>query len=73
VLNHIDENGIINDSAGSRVRSAGSMRDEMSDIEMAKEPKRRGVGYLIPESVIDHVPTLYATHIWNNIPWHELT
>jgi len=43
------------------------MRDEMSDIEMAKDPKQRGVSYLIPESVVDHVPTLYATHIWNNI------
>jgi len=23
---------------------------------------------LIPSAIVDHVPTLYATHIWNNIP-----
>jgi hypothetical protein len=21
-----------------------------------------------PEEIVDHVPTLYSTHIWNNIP-----
>jgi triacylglycerol lipase len=23
---------------------------------------------IIPSAIVDHVPTLYATHIWNNIP-----
>jgi len=23
---------------------------------------------LIPEAIVDHVPILYSTHIWNNIP-----
>jgi triacylglycerol lipase len=67
-LKHIDEDGIISDSAGGRVRTADSTRSEMSGIEKATRPARRGVGYLIPESIVDHVPTLYATHIWNNIP-----
>ena len=22
----------------------------------------------IPQGILDHVPLLYATHIWNNIP-----
>ena len=67
-LKHIDENGIINDSADGRVRTADSKRREMSDVESTTGPTRRGVGYLIPDNIVDHVPTLYATHIWNNIP-----
>jgi hypothetical protein len=31
-------------------------------------PHAGGLNVLIPEAVVDHVPTLYATHIWNNIP-----
>jgi hypothetical protein len=27
-----------------------------------------GIDALIPEAIADHVPILYATHIWNNIP-----
>ena len=23
---------------------------------------------LIPSALVDHVPTLYATHVWNNLP-----
>jgi pimeloyl-ACP methyl ester carboxylesterase len=68
VLKHIDENGIINDSADGRVGKADSISGETSDIGSATGPTRRGVGYLIPDNIVDHVPTLYATHIWNNIP-----
>jgi len=31
------------------------------------ETSRRGVFNLIPDELKDHVPVLYAIHIWNNL------
>ena len=55
----IDGNGIVQDNLP---------HGRVSDVANSMDQVRHGLAHLIPERVVDHVPTLYATHIWNNIP-----
>jgi len=55
--------------------SQGLLRDGEEEPEetgsasgSSEIPHAGGLNVLIPGAVVDHVPTLYATHIWNNIP-----
>jgi len=41
---------------------------QVSDVANSIGQARHGFGHLIPDFIVDHVPVLYATHIWNNIP-----
>jgi triacylglycerol lipase len=58
-LKYIDRSGIV---------SNNSSQDGASNIANSPGHIRRGFGHLIPDCAVDHVPTLYATHVWNNIP-----
>ena len=58
-LKFIDGNGIVHET---------SNHGEGPDIANSMRQIRRGFAHLIPDFIVDHVPTLYATHIWNNIP-----
>jgi triacylglycerol lipase len=58
-LKFIDGNGIIHDN------SSGG---EVLEIANATGQIRHGFAHLIPDFIVDHVPILYATYIWNNIP-----
>ena len=64
-LKYIDSDGIVNDNPSPWERITNSMRGEISSIVNSMGQTNRG---LIPDYIVDHVPTLYATHIWNNIP-----
>jgi hypothetical protein len=67
-LKYIDSRGIINDNSSGREGTTDSVRGEVSDIADSPGRIRRGFINFIPDDIVDHVPTLYATHIWNNIP-----
>jgi len=58
-LKFIDGNGIVHDN---------TIRGEISSIFNSPDRIRHGFAHLIPDNIVDHVPILYATHIWNNIP-----
>lgn len=58
-LKFIDGNGIVHDT---------SSHGEVPDIANSTGQIKRGFANLIPDFIVDHVPILYATHIWNNIP-----
>jgi hypothetical protein len=58
-LKIIDGNGIVHDN---------KIRGEASYIANSPGRIRHGLAYLIPDFIVDHVPILSATHVWNNIP-----
>jgi hypothetical protein len=58
-LKFIDSNGIVHDN---------TIRGEISSFFNSPDRIRRGLAHLVPDNIVDHVPILYATHIWNNIP-----
>jgi hypothetical protein len=41
---------------------------EISSFLNSLERIRTSLDALIPEAIVDHVPILYSTYIWNNIP-----
>jgi hypothetical protein len=67
-LRYIDSSGIVHDNSSRWERITDSVRGEVSYIANSPGQIRRGFAHFIPDNIVDHVPTLYATHIWNNIP-----
>lgn len=67
-LKYIDSQGLIHDSSYRWEQVIDGMSGEMLDALQSPEQMRAGFEALIPKVLVDHVPTLYATHIWNNIP-----
>ena len=67
-LKYIDSQGLIHDQGPPEKNVVNEVGAEVwSALESLKQV-RAGVDALIPEALVDHVPTLYATHILNNIP-----
>jgi hypothetical protein len=67
-LKYIDGGGIVHDNSRRREKTADAIRGEVLYIGNSPGKTRRGFINFIPDDFVDHVPTLYATHIWNNIP-----
>jgi triacylglycerol lipase len=67
-LKYIDSEGLIHDNASKWEMITDSIRGKIAHIFNSRGQIRSGFAGLLPDDVIDHVPTLYATHIWNNIP-----
>ena len=61
-LVYADENFVIEEEV-----LANQPRDELYGLENPNQPNKRGSASLIPESFKDHVPLLYAIHLWNNV------
>ena len=64
-LKHIDSQGLIHEDSD---KVMNGIQMEISSFLNSLEGMTAGLDALIPEAIVDHVPTLYATHIWNNIP-----
>jgi len=64
-LKHIDSQGLIHEDSD---KVMNGIQMEISSCLNSLEGMTAGLDALIPEAIVDHVPTLYATHIWNNIP-----
>ena len=67
-LKYIDSKGIIDDESSRWERITNPNLGKISYIFNPTGRTGRGLSSLIPDYIVDHVPTLYATHIWNNIP-----
>jgi triacylglycerol lipase len=67
-LKHIDRQGFIYEYSDTWEGVVDGIQTEISSFLSSLEGMSAGFGPLIPEAIVDHVPILYATHIWNNIP-----
>ena len=67
-LKHIDAYGRIHEERGLLEQMADSIVSDAVFRFDAWEKMSQGLAKLIPDSLMDHVPLLYAIHIWNSIP-----
>jgi hypothetical protein len=67
-LKYIDSDGMLHDNPSKWERLTHGLTGEVSHIFNSLGQTRSGFASLIPDAIVDHVPTLYATHLWNNIP-----
>ena len=67
-LKYIDSNGVIDSESNRWERITNPVLSKISHVFNSLGRTGGGLSVLIPDDIVDHVPTLYATHIWNNIP-----
>lgn len=68
-LRYIDGNGRVHDNTSLWGGAAASMLGDSHLIFNSKSGQiRRGFGRFIPGCIIDHIPLIYAVHIWNSLP-----
>ena len=65
---HIDSRGFIHDGSDNREGAVNGIQSGIQSFLNSLDRMTDGIDALIPEAIVDHVPLLYATHIWNNIP-----
>ena len=70
-LKFIDSDGIIRDHMIERERSAYQRPDERYGQKNTDPEKTNSSAGFVPAAFRDHVPLLYAVHIWNNIIENE--
>jgi len=66
-LKFIDRDGILKDTMIENERPDHSSRDETDGQEQSSQTKRKSSGGFVPAAFRNHVPLLYAIHLWNNI------
>ncbi len=66
-LKYIDSKGNVFDSISKLKRISDGFRGTMKNIFKSIRYIKRIFSGLIPDGLKDHVPVLYAVHIWNNI------
>jgi len=66
-LKFIDSDGIIQDHMIEKERPANEPRDGTYDQESTNHQDRNSFAGFVPAAFRDHVPLLYAVHLWNNI------
>ncbi|MHC1744591.1 MAG: hypothetical protein AB9873_16390 [Syntrophobacteraceae bacterium] len=67
-LKYIDGEGLIHDNTNRWERITDGIADKVKSVFNAVGQIRSGFGRLVPDGLVDHVPLLYAVHIWNSIP-----
>ena len=68
-LEYIDSNGLIRDNPSRWKMWVDMVRGEMKNtFNSFSQVRQHGLSALISDAIKDHVPTLYAIHIWNSIP-----
>jgi len=67
-LKYIDSEGIIHDNTNRWERWSDEIQGKFNNVFNALGQARKGFTEVLLEPIVDHVPTLYAIHIWNNIP-----
>jgi len=66
-LKFIDSVGIIRETMIENEGPVDQLRDEPCGSESTNQPKKNTFAGFVPAPFRDHVPLLYAIHIWNNI------
>ena len=66
-LKFIDSDGIIRDTIIDNEMSFDDSHDDPYGLENTTQPKKNSFKGFVPAPFRDHVPLLYAIHLWNNI------
>ena len=66
-LKFIDSNGIIRETMMKNKGHVDQMHDDADTSENTNQTKMHAFAGFVPAPIRDHVPLLYAIHIWNNI------
>jgi hypothetical protein len=67
-LKYIDGEGLIHDNTHRWARWSDEIQSRFRNAFNAFGQIRKGFSDLLLDPILDHVPTRYAIHIWNNIP-----
>ncbi len=67
-LRYIDSEGIIHDNSNRWEKWSDEIQGKFKNVFNALGQSQKGFSEGLLEPIVDHVPTLYAIHIWNNIP-----
>jgi len=67
-LKYIDAEGLIHDNTNRWARWSDEIQSQFKNVFNAFGQTRKGFTEALLEPIVDHVPTRYAIHIWNNIP-----
>jgi len=59
---------IIHDNTNRWERWSDEIQGKFNNVFNALGQARKGFTEVLLEPIVDHVPTLYAIHIWNSIP-----
>jgi hypothetical protein len=66
-LKFIDRNGIIRNEEDEMAQSVDEPPYDTPDWQNDSQPNKNSVAGFIPAAFRDHVPFLYAIHLWNTI------
>jgi hypothetical protein len=66
-LKYIDCDGVIHDNTNRWEKWTDEIQGQFKNIFNAIGQTRKGFTEVMLEPIVDHVPTRYAIHIWNNI------
>ena len=66
-LKFIDSDGVIRDHMIEKEYPVKKQPDETYGQENTNPPKKNSFAGFVPAAFRDHVPLLYAVHLWNNI------
>lgn len=66
-LKFIDSHGIIRENIIENERPVDYPRDDPDGLEVTDQLKKNTFKGFVPAPFRDHVPLLYAIHIWNNV------
>ena len=67
-LRYIDSGGTIHDNTNRWERRSDEIQGKFKNVFNALGQTQKGLTEVLLDPIVDHVPTLYATHIWNSIP-----
>jgi len=67
-LRYIDSEGTIHDNSNRWEKWSDEIQGKFKNVFNALGQSKKGFTEVLLEPLVDHVPTLYAIHIWNNIP-----
>jgi hypothetical protein len=67
-LRYIDSEGTIHDHAKHRESWSEDIQSKIKNVFDTLGQNKKNVTEMLLEPIVDHVPTIYAIHIWNNIP-----
>jgi len=66
-LKFIDSDGIVGDTMIENEPAVNQPREETYGRENTHQPQKNSFAGFVPAVARDHVPLLYAIHLWNNI------
>jgi triacylglycerol lipase len=66
-IRFIDSDGVIHDNTDRQPSWADEIQGQIKDVIEALRQTGKGLTGALFEPIVNHVPTLYAIHIWNNL------